>query len=92
MVALIDEMEARLLLERRPNPEDRRARAIYLTGAGRKMLGRAIGVALEMEESVCSALDAGERAQLSELLGRIVDDQGLVAGVHPGLNRVGPCP
>src|SRR5215207_8347255 len=36
MVALVDELEQRGLVERRPNPSDRRVRALYLTRKGKR--------------------------------------------------------
>ena len=39
LVALIDELEGRGLVERRDSPTDRRSYALHLTGAGRKTLG-----------------------------------------------------
>ena len=38
MVAFVDALEARALLERRANPIDRRARALHLTSAGSELL------------------------------------------------------
>src|SRR5947208_13247051 len=38
MVAVIDELEARGLAERRPHPDDRRVRAIFLTDSGLQTL------------------------------------------------------
>src|SRR5215204_2111269 len=40
MVALVDELEQRGLVERRPDPKDRRVRALFLTAKGRKTLTR----------------------------------------------------
>src|SRR5262245_18056926 len=40
MVAIVDELEARGLLERQPRPGDRRVRTLHLTAAGRELLGR----------------------------------------------------
>jgi HSP20 family protein len=37
MVALVDELEQRGLVERRPKPEDRRVRALFLTAEGRRL-------------------------------------------------------
>jgi DNA-binding MarR family transcriptional regulator len=85
MVALIDELEERGLVERRPNPEDRRARALFLTRAGRRVLGRATTLGLDHEAALCSVLGPGERQQLIELLQRIAGSQGLRPGVHPEL-------
>ncbi len=77
MVALVDALEARGLLERRPNPLDRRARALYLTDAGRELLGRAFVLAAGLERDLCATLSPAEVEQLLELLRRI----GLQLGV-----------
>src|ERR1700689_1375657 len=71
MVAFVDALEARGLLQRRPNPADRRARALYLTAAGRKLLGRAFVLASELEADLCAQLSDAEREQLLELLRRV---------------------
>src|SRR5256885_9995018 len=47
MVAIIDELEERGLAERRPDPVDRRKRAVYLTAHGRGTLERAREVAIQ---------------------------------------------
>src|SRR5262245_7144751 len=47
VVAIVDELEERGLVERRRNPDDRRAHALYLTAKGRKTLDRARGIAVE---------------------------------------------
>ena len=92
MVALIDELEVRGLVERRPNPEDRRARALFLTEAGRDTLSRATSVGMAHESAVCSVLRPGEREQLIEMLQRIAGSQGLQPGVHPELATGEPPP
>ena len=84
LVALIDQLAARGVLERRDHPADRRLHALHLTAAGADLLRRLGAVARAHEDDVCRALDAEERARLLALLGRIADDQGLTAGVHPG--------
>ena len=92
MVALIDELEERGLVERRPLPSDRRVRALHLTADGRRLLERARKVAAEHESEICADLDADEREQLLELLGRIAASQGLPAGVHPAIGLKGGPP
>ncbi len=87
MVALIDELEGRGLVERHPHPSDRRARSLYLTAAGRRLFKRAAQVATEHEAELCAELTAAERKQLLALLGRIAEGQGLTPGVHPGMGR-----
>ena len=85
MVALIDELEARGLMERRPNPSDRRARALHLTDGGRKALETAMERAMDHEAQLCEPLGEGERQLLIDMLQRIAAAQGLTAGVHPEL-------
>jgi DNA-binding MarR family transcriptional regulator len=82
MVAFIDALEARGLIERRHNPEDRRTRALHLTEAGHELLGRAIGRAMEFERSLCAGLSAAEREELLALLQRVGAELGLPPGVH----------
>lgn len=89
MVAVLDELEGKGLVERRANPDDRRVYALYLTPAGEKAL-RDIGrINAEHLESLCAALAAPEREALALLLQRIAEEQGLRPGVHPGFSRLG---
>jgi DNA-binding MarR family transcriptional regulator len=82
MVAFIDALEARGLIERRHNPDDRRTRALHLTGAGHELLGDAFARAVRFERSLCAGLSEEEREQLLELLQRIGAELGLPPGVH----------
>lgn len=91
MVALVDELEQRGLVERRPDPADRRVRALYLTGKGRRTLARGRKIAREHEEELTRGLAAADRKRLVDLLQRMVDQQAIGTGVHPGLSgSVGP--
>jgi len=85
VVALVDDLEQRGLAERRRDPHDRRAYALYLTPPGRELLGDLERAADEREAELLSALNASERARLISLLQRIAESQGLAAGVHPNL-------
>jgi DNA-binding MarR family transcriptional regulator len=85
MVALVDELEREGLLQRRPSPADRRAHALHLTGAGRRLLDRLMQVSAEHETQLCTGLTQAERHRLISLLSRIAAEQGLPAGVHPGV-------
>jgi DNA-binding MarR family transcriptional regulator len=87
MVAFVDSLEERGLLERRQNPDDRRARALFLTAAGRKLLTRAFQVAVGHEQALCQDLSEGERAQLLDLLSRVGGHVGIPAGVHIGMGH-----
>jgi DNA-binding MarR family transcriptional regulator len=89
MVAILDELESKGLVERRANPDDRRVYALYLTPAGDKALRDIAKVNAEHLESLCAALDGSEREQLARLLQRVAQEQGLRPGIHPGFARIG---
>jgi DNA-binding MarR family transcriptional regulator len=89
LVALLDELEERGLVERRDNPADRRSYALYLTDAGRGILEQIGRIGGEHQEDLCAALDRSERKQLASFLRRIADQQKLAPGVHPGFRRLG---
>lgn len=84
VVALVDTLEQRGVLERRRNPTDRRLHAVHLTRAGQRLMGEIRRVAGEHNAALLLALDPAEREQLRGLLGRIATEQGLTEGVHPG--------
>ena len=71
MVAVIDELEARGLAERRPDPEDRRARTIFLTPLGEQTLERVRGLAAGLQREFFGALTAEERRTLHALLRKL---------------------
>jgi DNA-binding MarR family transcriptional regulator len=87
MVAFVDSLEERGVLERRPNPDDRRARALYLTEAGRELLGRAFALATQHEQRLTSDLSEDERRQLLELVGRVGAHVGVPSGVQPEMGH-----
>jgi DNA-binding MarR family transcriptional regulator len=88
LVALLDRLEARGLVERRDDPDDRRSYALHLTAGGQRALRDIAAVARAHDDAVCAALSAGEREQLRELLRRVADQQGLTPGVHPGYRKL----
>jgi DNA-binding MarR family transcriptional regulator len=84
LVALVDELESKGLLERRPNDSDRRCYALHLTPAGQSTL-QAIGrVARDHQQALLAGLSEEEQQQLSALLQRVANQQGLIPRVHPG--------
>jgi DNA-binding MarR family transcriptional regulator len=87
VVALVDELESRGLVERRDDPGDRRTYALHLTAAGRRALGKVARVAREHGEALCSTLSPEKRRQLASLLARVAEQQGLAPGVHPGFRE-----
>jgi DNA-binding MarR family transcriptional regulator len=72
MTHLIDELEAAGLVERRPDPADRRARQVLLTPAGRTARGTAATAVKDVERSVLAALSDPEADQFRTLLHKLV--------------------
>jgi DNA-binding MarR family transcriptional regulator len=89
LVAVIDELEERGLVERKDSPDDRRIYELHLTDKGQATLSDIGRIAHEHNKSLCAALSDEEREQLRGLLQRIADEQGLARGVHPGFSRLG---
>jgi DNA-binding MarR family transcriptional regulator len=89
MVALVDELEAKGIVERQRSTEDRRNYALQLTERGHQVLRELSRIAAEHEESLCAALSKEERLHLRALCQRIADEQGLTPGVHPGYRLLG---
>ncbi|MGN6556543.1 MAG: MarR family winged helix-turn-helix transcriptional regulator [Solirubrobacterales bacterium] len=90
MVALVDELEQRGLVERRPYPADRRVRALYVTRKGRQTLARGRKIAKDHEEELTRGMSSPDRKRLVELLQKMVDEQAIGRGVHPGLSKGSP--
>lgn len=87
MVALVDRLEEAGFIERRPDPEDRRVRGLYLTRKGHGVLERAGKVAIEYETRLCAGINREEREQLIDLLQKLQAGQTQLRGVHPGLGE-----
>lgn len=71
VVALVDELQTRGLVVRRPDPADRRANVVIATAEGLALQGRAERSAREAERIAHASLDAEERATLTRLLRRL---------------------
>ena len=88
MVALIDELAEKGLVERRRSQEDRRHSELVLTKAGVAMMEKLGRLAAEHEASFCAALTVEERETLAALCRKIVAEQGLTPDVHPGYRKL----
>jgi DNA-binding MarR family transcriptional regulator len=71
MVAVLDDLEARGLAERRTHPSDRRKHAVHLTQKGKRTLDRARKVATDFADELLAPLDADERETLRVLLRKL---------------------
>jgi MarR family transcriptional regulator, lower aerobic nicotinate degradation pathway regulator len=68
MVSLVDQLERAGLAQRRPLPQDRRAREVLITPKGRRTLKQARELAKQVEGDVLQGLSPAERRQLVTLL------------------------
>jgi len=72
MVGVLDQLEARGLIERRRGA-DRRSNGLWLTRRGRAFLARALRSIAAHERRIAARLSAAEHRQLLALLGKIAD-------------------
>jgi len=71
LVALLDTLEERELIERRRDPTDRRRQMVSMTAAGRRQLAVFRKLVSKLEDEFLAPLDEAERAELHDLLLRI---------------------
>lgn len=71
MVAVLDELEAMGLAERRRHPDDRRKHAVHLTTRGRRTLERARAVAMQTAQETFAPLSPAELETMRRLLRKL---------------------
>lgn len=71
LVGMVNALEKRDLIVRKPHPRDGRAMGLHLTAAGQKLMREAERTAAELEADVASRLSAGEARTLIRLLKKI---------------------
>ena len=72
LVTLVDILEGAGLVERRRDPADRRRYALEVTPRGQLAVVRLREISQETNEELLAPLDERERAQLAELISRVV--------------------
>lgn len=72
MTNRVDRLTARGLVERLPDPRDRRGVIVRLTAVGRESVDDAFAGLLARERNLLAGLDDRERSQLAGLLRRVV--------------------
>jgi DNA-binding MarR family transcriptional regulator len=72
MVALVDELQGKGLVQRRPQPEDRRKNVVTLTIEGRTMLRRGALLADDCERRFLAVLDHPDAEHLKQALQVVV--------------------
>jgi DNA-binding MarR family transcriptional regulator len=83
MTATLDALERRGWARRLPNPDDRRSVLVEITTEGRAVTDRGLPGIRAIERSVMSVLTLEERAQLVELLDKVLRRSGEVAAEPP---------
>ena len=74
VVALVDDLESLGLVQRQPDPDDRRTRLVSPTAAGLAMLEKVSPVVGRVQERSMGGLTAAERDTFLRLLRRVVKD------------------
>lgn len=72
MTHRIDRLEQSELVQRIPDPSDRRGTQIKLTDKGLKVIGKAVEAHVINEHRILSALEASEREALIQLLRKLL--------------------
>lgn len=83
---VVDQLEAKGLVERLPDPHDRRAVLVQLTAAGQDLRSDVQRARREQANEYFARLESGERAELARLLGVLGEDGS--DGHWPGPRRV----
>lgn len=72
MTNRLDRLERAELIERRPDPNDRRGKLIALTAAGRRVIDEMITRHVANEERLLSVFTAAEQEKLNALLRKLI--------------------
>jgi DNA-binding MarR family transcriptional regulator len=88
LVGILDELQQRGLVERRPSERDRRLYALHLTSDGEGALRRIGEAARDHHQELMAGLSADQQKELTEMLEIILKHQNLTRGIHPGYRRL----
>jgi MarR family transcriptional regulator, lower aerobic nicotinate degradation pathway regulator len=76
MVATVNELAEQGLVERAPDPTDRRRNVVTITARGRRQLRKLDRLLAEVQDELLAPLSAEERTQLVGMLTRVIDHHG----------------
>ncbi len=83
MTGRLDKLERAGLLERAPDPDDRRGLKVTLTGRGREVVEEALGAGLSVQQAALDAMDKEQAELLAELLRQLLaSTEALRVGPH----------
>ena len=86
MVALIDDLESRGLVERRRDPADRRAFRLHRTSSGSRTVTRIGRFVAELDAELETLLARAQVETLRALMESLASGLGLQTGIHPSLH------
>jgi DNA-binding MarR family transcriptional regulator len=72
MTARLDRLERAGLIERRPDPKDRRGKLIALTERGRDVIDATLTRHVANEQRILSSLTTAEQEELAALLEKLI--------------------
>lgn len=90
MVAAVNELVEQGLVERTPDPTDRRRNVVTITPAGRRRLRKLDRLLRKVQDELLAPLTAEERTQLIHLLTGVVDHHAGTARDKDVVPRVAP--
>lgn len=70
---VLDRLQAKGLIDRRPHPTDRRARQVRLTAAGAALLAAVLPQVAALQDDILRGLSADERATFVRLAARLAE-------------------
>jgi DNA-binding MarR family transcriptional regulator len=73
VVAAVDELADRALVQRSPDPDDRRRNTITITPAGTKQLRRLEQILADVQDELLAPLSPADRTRLIRLLTRLLE-------------------
>ena len=76
---VVDRLEQRGALERRTAPTDRRARQLWITDAGARLLAEAVPAMLEAQRQILAPLTERQQAEFMRLLRILVDENNALS-------------
>jgi DNA-binding MarR family transcriptional regulator len=82
---LVEQLEAKRLIERRVNSADRRARLLRVTPSGKRLYRRLMPAVFAAQERLLTLLTPAERQQLLDVLVRVIEGNRVLA--RPGTGR-----
>lgn len=76
---VVDRLEQRGALERRTAPQDRRARQLWITEAGARLLAEAVPAMLDAQRQILAPLTERQQAEFMRLLRILVDENNALS-------------